>query len=130
MKEPYVVEFYAWVGLWVVPQAFGFCLGSFEGCCSWVLPFVFWVCLYFGFKVLGVFSCILGGGFFWDVFCSLGLLGVSSGFWVFGGFGFCACVGSCGLAGCSCVLRSAFCFFNKVFLLIKRRRRYYQNKRF
>jgi hypothetical protein len=56
MKEPYVVELYAWVGLWVVPQAFGFCLGSFEGCCFWVFPSVFWVCLYFGFKVLGVFS--------------------------------------------------------------------------
>jgi hypothetical protein len=63
MKEPYVVEFYAWVGLWVVPQAFGFCLGSFEGCGSWVFPSVFWVWLYFGFKVLGVFSCILGGVF-------------------------------------------------------------------
>jgi hypothetical protein len=87
-KKPYVVKLYAWVGLWVVPQAFGFCLGSFEGCCSWVLPFVFWVYLYFGFKVLGVFSCILGGGFFWDVFCSLGFLGVSSGFWVLGALGF------------------------------------------
>jgi hypothetical protein len=41
-----------------------FCLGSFEGCCSWVFPSVFWVCLYFGFKVLGVFSWILGGVFF------------------------------------------------------------------
>jgi hypothetical protein len=69
-----------------------------EGCCSWVFPSVFWVCLYFGFKVLGVFSCFLGGGIFWDVFCSLGFMGVSSGFWVFGAFGICVCVGSCGFS--------------------------------
>jgi hypothetical protein len=84
------------VGLWVVPQAFYFCLGSFEGCCSWVY-------LYFGFKVLGVFSCFFFFFFFFFFFCSLGYMRVSSGFWAFGGLGYCVCVGSCGLAGCFCV---------------------------
>jgi hypothetical protein len=54
--------------------------------------------LFFGFKVLGVFSCFLGGGIFWDVFCSLGFMGVSFGFWVFGAFGICVRVGSCGFS--------------------------------
>jgi len=45
-----------------------------------------------------VFSCFLGGGIFWDVFCNLGFMGVSSGFWVFGAFGICVCVGSCGFS--------------------------------
>jgi hypothetical protein len=39
-----------------------------------------------------------GWGIFWDVFCSLGFMGVSSGFWVFGAFGICVCVGSCGFS--------------------------------
>jgi len=47
----------------------------------------------------GVFM-FFGWGFF---FCSLGSMGVSSGFWIFGVFGFCVCrslwVFFCGLAG-------------------------------
>jgi hypothetical protein len=69
------------VGLWVVPRAFGFCLGSFEGCFSWV---------FLGF--LGFFSLGLGGpvGGFWGWFgCFLGafivlrrlLMGVSIVWW-------------------------------------------------
>jgi hypothetical protein len=41
--------------------------------------------------------------FFFFFFCSLGYMRVSSGFWAFGGLGYCVCVGSCGLAGCFCV---------------------------
>jgi len=66
--------------------------------------------LYFGFACIsglgfwGFFFMYLGGRFF----CSLGFMGVSSGFWVFGGFGYCVCVGPCGfssvgLLGCTCV---------------------------
>jgi hypothetical protein len=85
---------------------------------------VFLVCLYFGFWVLGVFSCILGGGFF----CSLDFMGVSSGFWVFGGLGYCVGVGPCGFFFCGlaglflCIipvyLRAHFVFLIKFFLLI------------
>jgi hypothetical protein len=31
-------------------------------------------------------------------FCSLGFLRVSSRYWVFEGFGYCVCVGSCGFS--------------------------------
>jgi hypothetical protein len=34
----------------------------------------------------------------WDFFFSLGFMGVSSGYWVFEGFGYCVCVGSCGFS--------------------------------
>jgi len=60
--------------------------------------------LFFGFACIsglrfwGCFHVFLGGGIFWDVFCSLGFMGVSSGFWVFGAFGICVCVGSCGFS--------------------------------
>jgi hypothetical protein len=58
--------------------------------------------LYFGF------GCISGLRFwgcfhvFWvEFFCSLGFMGVSSGFWIFGGFGYCVCVGPCGFSSVS-----------------------------
>jgi hypothetical protein len=37
----------------------------------------------------------LGWGFF---FCSLGFMGVSSGYWVFEAFGYCVCGGSGGFS--------------------------------
>jgi hypothetical protein len=54
-------------------------------------------------------------------------MGVSSRFWVFGGFGFCVCVGPCGFSsvgylGCPCVyLGALFAFLIKFFLLIKKK---------
>jgi hypothetical protein len=78
----------------------GLVCGSFFGLLvfAWVLLRVvvlgFSLCILglLVFRVLGVFSCILGGGFF----CSLDFMGVSSGFWVFGGLGYCVGVGPCG----------------------------------
>jgi len=56
---------------------------------------------------------------FWEFLLDFGFLGfwvlcVRRFLWVF----------FCGLVGCSCVLRSAFRFFNKVFLLNKKNKKY------
>jgi hypothetical protein len=62
--------------------------------------------LYFGFACISglrFWGCFhefwVGFFFFFFLFvCSLGFMGVSSGFWVFGGFGYCLCVGLCGFS--------------------------------
>jgi len=75
------------------------CLGWFVGRSSGFQFLLGFFPLYFGF------GCISGLRFwgcfhaFWvGFFCSLGFMGVSSGFWVLGGFGYCVCVGPCGFS--------------------------------